>query len=155
MRRIDSHTHFDAIDDPRVVALMEKHGVSTVSWAYMRHRPKTLSAVAVYFEDQHRTCAAGQGQGVRVHRLVGIHPRSIPESYVTVEDIRADDIQAVLEDAVRMIRQHRRDAHRIMINSDSMAAGPEEYHMFLKVWEYLDEETMTVAGETATVFFGL
>jgi len=36
-----------------------------------------------------------------------------------------------------------------------MAAGPEEYHMFLNVWEYLDEETMAVAGETAKRFFGL
>jgi predicted metal-dependent TIM-barrel fold hydrolase len=63
--------------------------------------------------------------------------------------------KSTVEDAVRMIRQHRHDAHRIMINSDAMTAGPEEYQMFLDVWEYLDEETMAVAGETAKSFFGL
>lgn len=69
--------------------------------------------------------------------------------------ITISNSKSSLQDAVAMIKKHKKNAGRIMINSDALTYNPEEYQMFLSVEKHLDKETSHVLEQTAKRFYNL
>lgn len=80
MKIVDSHLHFDIINNAAIFDYMRQNLRAIIIWSYCEPPPKTFNDLSAYFERQAAFAVDCTAQGLPCYRLAGIHPRNIPGS---------------------------------------------------------------------------
>lgn len=91
MEIVDSHLHFDIINDAAIFDYMRQNLRAIIIWSYCEPRPQTFADLYTYFTRQAAFAADCSAQGLPCYRLAGIHPRNIP-SNETVTRAKVDKL---------------------------------------------------------------
>ena len=78
MKIVDSHLHFDIINDGAIFDYMRQNLRAIIIWSYCEPRPQTFANLTAYFECQEAFAKDCTAKGLPCYRLAGIHPRNIP-----------------------------------------------------------------------------
>ena len=100
MYLVDSHLHLDKAVDTPLPDIMKAHAITALTCAFTDPPPADMGEFAAYLWAQERACAALRARGVRVFRMVGIHPRSIPP---TLCEAGSDDVTSAPQVSVDQI----------------------------------------------------
>lgn len=96
--RVDSHTHFDREDDEDFFRKLIAEDMAVVNWSKPKDDKCGISGFYGYFKKQKIICDKRREKGLKIFRVVGIHPRSIPPRYISSGKVDEDEVNKLLED---------------------------------------------------------
>lgn len=100
MKIVDSHLHFDIINDNAIFDYMRQNLRAIIVWSYCEPWPKTFAELKAYFERQTAFATDCTAKGLPCYRLAGIHPRNIPSD----EKVTQAKVDTLLESQLGKVR---------------------------------------------------
>lgn len=100
MKIIDSHLHFDIINDAAIFDYMRQNLRAIIIWSYCEPRPRTFADLSAYFVRQAAFAADCTAKGLACYRVAGIHPRNIP----TNETVTQAKVDKLLQSQLGQVR---------------------------------------------------
>lgn len=97
---VDSHLHFDIINDAAIFDYMRQNLRAMIIWSYCEPRPQTFADLYAYFARQAAFAADCTAKGLPCYRLAGIHPRNIPSN----ETVTRAKVDALLQSELGQVR---------------------------------------------------